>query len=261
VRYSIYAIEEGTQVVVSEAEAPELRCDACGATWLYQPLSYIIAPCPYCEADITLIGGGSAVAEQTNAGSYARDIRGVVRALWSGAIDYDQAFTIMLDTIRLGLTAAWHEGAKECGILPAELSPEERTALLALIANEQSHIGGLLSYVDAGSKKNGGKLRDVLPRADLWGLRYVDAYNRARILACADQKARWTINHVRQVKENCNSCLKLNGKVKRFSYWRREQVQPQNPPNPKLECGGWFCGCGLVSTDEPCTPGPLPNLP
>jgi hypothetical protein len=258
-KYQVYAVEEGTRVVVSEAEAPELRCYACGATWLAAAVC-AIGDCPYCGAGVELVGE-SAVAEQTHAGTYARDIRGVVRALWSGAIDYDQAFAIMLDTIRLGLTAAWHEGAKECGILPAELSPEERTELLTLIANEQSRISGLFSYVDAGSKKNGGKLRDVLPRAALWGLRYVDAYNRARILACADQKARWTINHVRQVKENCNSCLKLNGKVKRFSYWRREQVQPQNPPNPKLECGGWSCGCGFVSTDEPCTPGPLPSLP
>ena len=255
-KYQVYAIEGGTCVVVSEAEAPELRCYACGAMWLAAAAG-AIGDCPYCGAGVELVGG-SAVAEQANAGSYARDIRGVVRALWSGAIDYDQAFAIMLDTIRLGLTAAWHEGAKECGILPAELSPEERTELLALIANEQSHIGGLLSYVDAGSKKNGGKLRDVLPRAALWGLRYGDVATRARLMACADQKGEWVVG---PTKEHCDTCASMSGKVKRFSHWKERGPHPRHPPNDTIQCQGWQCLCEILPTDKPLSKGPLPKWP
>jgi hypothetical protein len=207
-----------------------------------------------------LKSGNAKLEEAGGAESYSRDIRGIVRRLWAGLMDYDQASGLLINTIRLGVEKAFHEGAKSVGIAPVDLSPEERIAILNITVNEISFIPDLLAAVQAGSKANGGKLAPLLRRADTWGLRYADVVSRARVMCGADQKLQWTLNYSRVAKEHCPSCLKLSGKIKRASYWKREGVQPQSPINDKLECQG-FGACGLVPTDEPCTPGPLPRLP
>lgn len=202
------------------------------------------------------------LAEQAGLASlYGRELRGIVRALWGGVLDFDQAFSMFQSTVRIGLTRAWHEGAILCNIAPADLSAAERQALASVIFTEFNSIFSFLLSVEQGSKANGGKVAPLLSRVNMWTLRYPDVVTRAQLMACADQPLEWVINAVRHVKENCDSCLRLNGKVKRASYWARAGVQPQNPPNDKLICGGWNCGCGLVLTDKPLSKGPLPKLP
>ena len=196
-----------------------------------------------------------------SASSYAKDLRGITRALWNGSMDFDQTFAMFQDNVRIGLTRAWYEGAKECGIQPSELMPEELTAIDTMLYSEYQHIFGFLDYVELNSKANGGKFAPISSRVDTWALRYPDVINRAKLMACADQKLEWVNNAVRVVKVNCSSCLRLNGKVKRASYWQRVDVHPQQPPNLKLVCQGWECGCGLVKTDKPLSKGPLPRLP
>lgn len=196
------------------------------------------------------------------AGEYARELRGIARALWNGSMDFDQAFSLFTSTIRLRLQSAWYEGAKACGILPAELSPEELMAMGSVIASEDSRVYQFLDWILQNNKASGGKFAPVQRRANTWALRYDDVVNRAKLQACADQKLEWVFNALGVTKSPCYTCqVKLNGKVKRASYWRRVGVQPQNPPNAMLECGGWGCLCALVITDKPLSKGPLPNLP
>lgn len=234
-KYKIYTVTDGTTIAVTEAAIPE---DNNG-----------------------FLQTGEIAEQSARASSYGRDIRGIVRGLWGGVIDINQAFALLSDTVRIGLTRAWHEGAAECGIQPSELSPEELMTLRHIIAGEDRRIFPFLLTIDDGSKANGGRLAPLLSRAAMWALRYDDVVARAKLMACADQKTRWTINYHRVIKDNCPSCLKLEDKVKRNGYWYTAQVQPQNPPNQKLKCGGWRCGCGLPETDEPLSRGPLPRLP
>jgi len=188
---------------------------------------------------------------------YRRSLRDNVRGLWSGSIDYDQFWEAMTATIQRRLPQAWYEGAKDCGVLPADLSPEERMALQQAIVNEMGFITKFADDIMARSKVGGGKLQPLLTRVDRWAARYVDLQSRARLMACEDQKLMWTMG---PTKEHCNSCLRLSNKVKRASYWRRVNVYPQSPPNPNLECDG-FGLCQLLPTEERCSPGPLPRLP
>jgi hypothetical protein len=64
-------------------------------------------------------------------------------------------------------------------------------------------------------------------------------------MACGDGKFKWVLGPT----EHCTTCAKLEGLVKRGSWWR-DNVLPQNPPNEKLECGGWRCQCNLEATDQ-----------
>jgi hypothetical protein len=243
---------------VQEAEAIEIGCDNCGATWLHAALAGWLHTCPYCGADDLNFGSNELAEQSPSASSYGRDLRGIARQLWRGAIDFDQAYGLFVDTIRLGLTKAWNEGANSCGIAPSELSPAERSELASAIAMEQGHIIGLLDFIGQNSKKNKVKLGVVLARVSLWELRYIDVVNRARLMACGDQRLEWVVGNI---KTHCDSCIKLSGKVKRASYWEREGIHPQQPENDKLICKGWNCKCELVATDKPLSRGPLPRLP
>jgi hypothetical protein len=191
---------------------------------------------------------------------YRKSLRDNVRGLFSQALDYDQFWSAMTATIQRRLPQAWYEGAQDCGIQPADLSPEERMALQQAIVNEMGFIAGLAQAIEEARAQHPDRKTPtprLFSRIDLWAARYSDLQSRARLMACEDQKLAWVMG---PTKEHCSSCLRLSGKVKRASYWRRVNVYPQSPPNPNLECSG-FGLCQLLPTDERCSPGPLPRLP
>lgn len=189
--------------------------------------------------------------------NYRSGIRSAIRGLWMAALDYNQFTEGMLSVIHRGIPAAWYEGAAECGILPADLSPEEKTALRQAIFHEENYIGRLAIDIEAGSKANGGLLRPLMARGQVWVNRYEEVRQKAMVMACADLKTRWTLG----AAEHCSSCVKLSGKIKRNSYWRRVGILPRVPAAPYLECQGYNCQCTLEPTDEPLSKGPLPRLP
>jgi len=190
---------------------------------------------------------------------YALSIRSAARGLWSAAIDYYDFFDAMTASIRRGLTRAWHEGAASAGIEPDELTPEEKLTMENAIVQEWSHVHGFAIWIEANSKARDVRLGVVLARAALWAGRYRDVVNLARTKASNDPKLKWQLG---PTVEHCSTCeTKLDGKVKRASYWTRMGVRPQNPPNDRLECKGWRCACELIPTTEPGSKGPLPRLP
>jgi len=186
--------------------------------------------------------------------NYRRGIRAATRGLWNAAFTYDQFYDAMMMVVRQGITAAWHEGAAECGIMPSELTPEEKTAMQQAMYSEYNHVNDFARTIEAGSKAHGGKMGTLMQRAELWINRYLDVTNRARVMACADQKLMWVLG---PTKDHCIDCSRLNGKTKRASQWERAGIRPQSPA---LACGGWRCLCSLVVTDEPLSKGPLPRL-
>ena len=190
--------------------------------------------------------------------SYRREVREAARGYWSGVITFGQFFDSMLSTIDRGLTRAWHKGLKECDIRPEEMTADERAELQRRITSENSFLGGFATFIEANSKANGGKLGTVFGRADLWVMRYRNTLNHAKLLACEDKKLKWSWQ---PGKEHCKTCSRLHGRVYRASVWRSNGVEPQEPPNNKLECGGWHCGCSLDPTSDRVTPGPFPSTP
>lgn len=190
-------------------------------------------------------------------GQYRAAIRSAVRGLWTGEFDYEQFYDAMLVAIRMHLPRAWHEGARQCGVLPGELTQEERKALEQATLYETQWINRFATAIEEGNKANGGKLTPLFRRAEVWIGRWQGVRSRAMAMACADRKLKWTLG----AAEHCSSCLKLNGKIKRASFWNERGILPRVHNAPYLECGGWRCQCTLVPTDEPASKGPLPNLP
>lgn len=229
-------------------------CPLCAAVYT----DATIKECTNCHAAVTHYDLPSILAEQDKAeANYSNAIRSMVRGLWAGVLDIDQAFDVGETSIRFGLTQAWNAGLKSVGEIPSEQSPQQRIELQQIINNEISLLFPFLLDVEAGSKANGGKLGTQMKRADMWTLRARDVENRARVAAAGDPKLKWVLGPT----EHCNSCSKLANKIKRASVWRRAGITPQSPPNPMLDCGGYRCQCTLEPTTEPLSRGPLPRLP
>jgi len=202
------------------------------------------------------------VVKAINSGqkNFLQTVRANIRALWSGEWDLADFINSMRSTISNGYTRAWIEGASECGIGLDDLTEEEMFLLRSRILQDQIYADNLGLAVETNSKANGGKLYSFYPRADLWANGYVEIQNTAKLMACEDQKFQWIIT----AKESCPSCIKLAGKVKRASYWKKSDVHPQH--RSKLDCmisagGVPVCKCYFEKTDAPITPGQLPRLP
>lgn len=191
-------------------------------------------------------------------GAYQAAVRSEARRLWLGLGTSFDFVDGMIAVINRHFKIAWNEGVAICGIKPDELSEAEIRARDDMIKSQFPFLFDFADFIEENSKANKGKLRTVFGRVDLWVNNYNSTAEKAKSMACADRKMEWVID---PAKANCRSCLVLNGKVKRNSFWRDRGIIPRNPPNGNLECGGWKCGCNLVPTDKPLSRGRLPNLP
>jgi len=193
----------------------------------------------------------------SKAGEYRSALRSNVRGLWSGVIDRAQFVQLMFDTVGRYIPEAWYEGAAECGIKKDELTDKEISELAGAISYEIQWIQGLADAIEE-NRKNDGKLASLFSRMEIWAGRYLGVRDKAKAMACADAKLKWVQG---PTSDKCPSCSKLNGKVKRGSFWTERGILPRVHGAPYLECQGFRCLCELQVTDDPVSRGPLPNLP
>jgi hypothetical protein len=165
--------------------------------------------------------------------NYGSEIRAAFRALWLGLITYDAFFSAMMTAIQRGLTLAWEDGAKECGIRPDEFTAAERMELEQFIFDQYSYISGVAEYIEANSKPNGGKWGAIASRSNMWANKWREVRARAASIACANKKMMFVLG---ATKEHCRSCLGLNGRVYRYETWAANGAIP---PSPAFECGGF----------------------
>jgi hypothetical protein len=175
-------------------------------------------------------------AKASRVGDYRSALRSAIRGLWTGVSDFDGFFEAMVVAIERHITLAWYAGAKDCGVLPDELTRDERIQLQRAINYEKQWITGFGLTIEEGSKANGGLLRPLFSRAEIWIGRWEGTRDAARAMACRDKKLKWTIGSAR---EHCGSCLKLNGKVKRASFWSETGILPRTHGADFLECNGF----------------------
>ena len=180
---------------------------------------------------------------------YRMGIRSSVRALWNGTWGYFEFVDAMMLAIERGYTQAWYEGAKMYGINPEDMTQAEHDRLTEEVMKETSYINGFAQAIMDNNKFMGGKLEPLFYRAEMWVNGYTRVLNIAKTLAAKDQRQIWVLNPA----EHCSSCRKLDGKVKRASYW----LAHITPKSWALQCRG-NCKCTLEPTDKPISRGPLP---
>lgn len=194
--------------------------------------------------------------ESKSLSTFRTSIRAAVRGIFSGSIDALSGADAIFSAIRRGFTQAWYEGAKQAGILPDELTPDELKKLGEMIGDNNQYVGRFVDWINQ-IKANGGTVQSVFDRAEMWINRYEEVKATAQSMAAGDKKLRWILGNT---ERHCRSCLKLNGRVHRASLWASKNIHPRMTDG-RLACNGYRCDCRFMETDEPATKGRFPNLP
>lgn len=156
---------------------------------------------------------------------------------------------------------AWAEGMMDVDLTLADMTARERQALQAATNAARGAVRGLQRFITAHLKKDDPTrtyANTIAPRVNIWINGYAAVANRAAAMAGKDQKMEWRLG---PTDINCRSCLKLDGKVKRASWWADNSVLPRIPGAPWLSCKGYNCLCTISPTDKPLSRGRMPRLP
>jgi hypothetical protein len=169
-----------------------------------------------------------------------------------GLTDWLEGFAGAIDT---QLTKAWNEGADEVGVLPEDMTPEDLAILDGIINEEYNFMYSLGDEIELLSRETRelpidealDKFRSEFnSRLDIWGNRYADVVNQAKLHFGGKTKLVWKMG---ATEKHCETCAQLDGIVAYAEEWEQAGIQPQSPPNSVLECGGWNCDCSLETTD------------
>ena len=185
------------------------------------------------------------------------------RALWdytrkfhAGSMDVSTFLDKFIALVEDQARRAWNEGMRNVGQDPANMSIPQRARLQEIINQEFNHVLDFASAIEAA--KNEGKPVDPFKaRVDLWANRYPNIVNEAQAYCAPYDRFRWEYG---DTKDHCSTCYTLNGIVATGQQWQMSGLMPQNPPNHRLECGGWRCRCRLVPTQDPLTETGIPAV-
>jgi hypothetical protein len=196
------------------------------------------------QARANLLNAVRLVVDATKTVEYfTRVLSGMVRDLYRGDIEEGGFVDGLAQLVQDQLTRAWNEGMRENDLDPAEdMEPEWQVILDDIIANEYNYVDGFAADIVVARDEQ-ADWTPLLLRAELWANRYNDVVNKA-IITTKEQKLLWVFGDT----DHCTTCERLNGIVAWASEWDEAGVSPQNPPNGKLECGGWRCQCTLIPT-------------
>lgn len=176
--------------------------------------------------------------ESNYTGSYRESLAGPVRGLWSGAMsrdEFQEAFELAVD---VGIRRAWKEGLEKAGISWEDRAEEDEIALADFVLEQLSFVPGFADFIEANSKKSGGKLASLQYRLTLWANAYNKAVSAALLAAQANPLLGWTYGDT----DHCDDCIYANGRVYRKSVWVKWGWATQSP---KLKCHGYNCQCSL----------------
>lgn len=178
---------------------------------------------------------------------YASSIRDLTKKMYDGDISYSAFVSSMENLIIAQLRLAWFEGMEENGLTEDDMTTEWAGTLNEIIMTEQDYVAGFAIDIEKARRAE-SPLDPLMSRADTWGNRYPDIVNRARVITAAvGEKLEWVYS---PEKEHCLECEQLNGIVAYASEWEELGVRPQSPPNPKISCSGFRCGCRFEPTTK-----------
>ncbi len=164
--------------------------------------------------------------------------------------------TRMNALVKFGLNDAWVIGAADAGVERDEFQPVDNEIIAGIIAEEKSHIAGLLDFIDDIANNPERTLESTYYRLDMWALRFPDVVDRARLHFGKKLRLVWDLG---PTHEDCHTgdrpggvgCLDLSGIVA-FAYeWAEAGIEPKSS---LLSCAGVNCQCRLNPTTRRRSP-------
>jgi len=169
-------------------------------------------------------------------GNFGITLRKTATRLWRGQATKAEFIDAFWFGVERGLWRAALEGIGSLGFAEDELSPTESAKLVSIIDAMRAFVPLLADWIEENSQANGGQFVAVTNRVTQnWVNRYQQVYQQAQALVGRDLKAMWWLG----IAEHCRSCLKLAGKIRRWSWWNERGILPRVPGAEYLECRGY----------------------
>ena len=206
--------------------------------------------------DIALPSDLAANIEHVKTQAYfQRALWSYVRAFHSGG-DVSEFLDKFIVLIEDQARRAWNEGMRNVGLDPRNITIDQRSRLQEIVNQELNRVLEFASDIE-NARIEGKPVDPFKARVDLWANRYPNIVNEAQAYCKPYDLFVWRYG---DTMRHCSTCAQLNGIVATGDNWRMSGVMPQNPPNPRLECGGWRCRCRLEPTTEPPTSTGIPMV-
>ena len=189
-------------------------------------------------------------AEYKTADYMLNVIEGLVNGVYNNLVGGD-FIDAMANLISGQLTQAFQQAFEDEGYTDFVLPDYLSSALEGMILSQYDFVDQFYrDIVDA--RIDGTSVSPLLARAKLWANQWQAAYNEAIRLMTLEGGGNlmWVYGEA----EHCETCNSLNGIVASAKEWDELGVQPQNPPNNMISCGGWNCQCSLTPTDKRRSP-------
>jgi len=139
------------------------------------------------------------------------------------------------------------EAYRDAGNDAPELDDKDWDNIEDWQAEQRGAVAGFVGAMKAALKLKGDEgiaaTNAMLARSDLWVSALRTLAGKATARELADVMVTWKYGDT----EHCRTCLSLNGKRKRLSWFVDNGYIPQENDSETLDCGGWRCQCELVN--------------
>lgn len=149
------------------------------------------------------------------------------------------------------LIAAYEQGGGE--------NPDDNEELQIEITQSRDAVGAYADDIYSGlySADNDQTAEEgfdrTRSRTSLWIYAMAGAYAIGKLYGIVSERLLWSRG---ATKEPCFTCLALDNVVRTKAEWILSRYRPQ-ARNGTLDCGGFYCQCRFISTDDPVS-GDLP---
>jgi len=196
---------------------------------------------------------------------YRSEVRQIAQRLYEGVLNVPMALEQFNRLIVEQFTEAYERGMERADVpVNSDTMAALEDDLQALIDTEQSYLPPLLDDIDLARQFGEPSLADIRLRLEGWVSRWSGVEERGYVMASQlgqDDSGVWAFGITRGkklkwvrnlMKDSCEDCIDLDGKVYYASVWDKIGIYPRSS---KLACFGEYCGCTLTETDDPLSQG------
>lgn len=167
----------------------------------------------------------------------------IMGSMRDGDLNRRRAGTLLRSLIATTGARAYRDTLEANGVDSTELDAGDTAQIQAITALQSAYVSAFTANIIAGDGISDPMANNKA--AQWWNGSITPFINAAALSATANAMYMWVIN---RLKENCDTCLRLDGQVHRLKSFFAKNFYPNSSA---LDCGdGKLCGCQFVKTTE-----------
>lgn len=167
----------------------------------------------------------------------------------AGNIDRRRFGNRLRNLVQVAIGKAFIDGLEDGGITEPQLTDEDSDWIGDFFDEQRKYV---IELTNAIYKDDRVTEDEAKGKPAMWfNKSVVPAYHEGLASASKNGAFEWVLG---KTEEHCRSCLKLDGQVRRISFWQ-DNIMPQSGA---LACKGYRCDCRLQPSDRALSRGRLP---